>query len=595
MVPVSDATSAPCTAISSPAPVRVTNHRSAAHFLLLALLDQGIEYLFGNLGTDHAPLIEELARWRAEGRAVPTIILCPHENTAVHMAGGYAAATGRAQVVMVHVDVGTANAAMGLHNLFRARLPVLLMAGRTPFSSEGKLLGGRDAHVHFVQEPFDQGSLVRPYIKWEYTLPSGAAASEIVSRAFEVMRSDPAGPAYLMLPREVLAADCDDSDVHNFPPVRHAPVRGRGVDPAVIRSVAERLLTAREPLLITAYAGRQAATPLLIDRLARLAGIRVCEFNTVHMNIPRDSPCFAGYQPARYVQSADFGLLVDIDVPWIPKTTRPNQNAYWVQMDVDAIKRELPLWPFATDVRLEGDSAQMLEQLVEAVEALATPQFRIQAAQRVERLMTEHAKRGQAAADRAAEPGAPDRLNVHHVCAALGRALDPSDIVLNEAITNRLVVFEQIPRTQPGTLVGLAGSGLGFSGGMALGYKLAHRDRRVVHIVGDGGFHFCNPSSLYAVAQQYQLPIFTVVLDNGGWAAVKEATVRMYPHGIASQQSTYESVVAPQIDFARIVAATGGHGERLVDPGQVEAAIVRCLTALDAGRSALLHVAIGPH
>lgn len=576
-------------------PAPVTGRRSAAHFLLQALCDQGVEYLFGNLGTDHAPLIEELARWRAEGRPAPTILLCPHENTAVHMAGGYAAATGRGQAVMVHVDAGTANASMGLHNLFRARLPVLLMAGRAPYSSGGELPGGRDTYVHFVQEPFDQGSLVRPYVKWEYMLPSGVVAPEIVARACAVMHSDPAGPAYLMLPREVLAGDCDVAEVRSFPAARHAPVKHRGIDPAAIRAVAERLLAAREPLLVTAYAGRQSATPLLIDRLARLAGVRVCEFNTVYLNIPRDSPCFAGYQPAPYAQTTDFGLLVDVDVPWVPKTTRPNPEAYWVQMDVDAIKRELPMWPFATDLRLEGDSARMLEQLVDAVEALATPEFRAQAARRLERFVAEHADREQAVAARASDPGAPGRLNPHHVCAALGRVLDPSDIVLNEAIRNTLAVFEQIPRTRPGTLVGLPGGGLGFSGGMALGYKLAHPDRRVVHVVGDGSLHFCNPSSLYATAQQYRLPIFTIVLDNGGWAAVKEATLRMYPDGIARKQDIYESVLAPQVDFARMVAAAGGYGERLVDPDQVEAAIVRCLAALDAGRSALLHVAIGPH
>ncbi|MCC7183679.1 MAG: thiamine pyrophosphate-requiring protein [Rhodocyclaceae bacterium] len=576
-------------------PAPVTGRRSTAHFLLQALRDQGIEYLFGNLGTDHAPLIEELARWRAEGRPAPTVLLCPHENTAIHMAGGYAAATGRGQAVMVHVDAGTANASMGMHNLFRARLPVLLMAGRAPFSSNGELPGGRDTYVHFVQEPFDQGSLVRPYVKWEYTLPSGVVASEVVARACAVMHSDPAGPAYLMLPREVLAADCDSAGMDGFPSARHAPVRHRGTDPHAIRAVAERLLAAREPLLVTAYAGRQLATPPIIDRLARLAGIRVCEFNTINLNISRKSPCFAGYQPAPFAQTTDFGLLVDVDVPWVPKTTRPNPNAYWVQMDVDAIKRELPMWPFAADLSLEGDSAHMLEQLVEAVEALATPDFRTQAAQRLGRLSAEHTDRERAAAERAADSGTPGHLNPHHVCAALGRALDSLDIVFNEAIRNTLAVFEQIPRTQPGTLVGLPGGGLGFSGGMALGYKLAHPDRRVVHIVGDGGFHLSNPASLYATARQYRLPIFTVVLDNGGWAAVKEATLRMYPEGIASQQRAYESVLAPQVDFTGIVAAAGGYGERLDDPDQVEGAMTRCLAALDAGRSALLQVALGPH
>ncbi|MEY3489165.1 MAG: hypothetical protein RL655_733, partial [Pseudomonadota bacterium] len=94
-------------------------HTSARHFID-GLLESGIDYLFSNLGTDHVTLVDELAQAQLEGRAAPQVVLCPHENVAIHMAGGYAAVTGRGQGVMVHVDAGTANAAMGLHNLMRA-------------------------------------------------------------------------------------------------------------------------------------------------------------------------------------------------------------------------------------------------------------------------------------------------------------------------------------------------------------------------------------------------------------------------------------------------------------------------------------------
>ena len=105
-----------------------TSSASGAHHFLQGLADLGIEHVFSNLGTDHVSLIEELARWDAQGRAHPQFILCPHENVAVHMAAGYAALTGRGQAVMVHVDAGTANAVMGMHNMLRARLPVMLLA-----------------------------------------------------------------------------------------------------------------------------------------------------------------------------------------------------------------------------------------------------------------------------------------------------------------------------------------------------------------------------------------------------------------------------------------------------------------------------------
>ena len=145
-------------------PVPLTNAAShtTAHYFLQGLNEIGVEYLFCNFGTDHAPLIEELARFEADGLRAPKVVLCPHENVAMHMAGRYAQMTGRGQPVLVHVDAGTANAALGMHNLFRSRIPILLIAGSAPFTSFGELEGTRDTYVHFIQQPFDQGGLVRP-------------------------------------------------------------------------------------------------------------------------------------------------------------------------------------------------------------------------------------------------------------------------------------------------------------------------------------------------------------------------------------------------------------------------------------------------
>ncbi len=568
--------------------------RTASSDLLQGLVDLGIEYLFCNLGTDHAPLIEEMAHWREQGRAFPKLILCPHENTAVHIAGGYAVATGRGQAVLVHVDAGTANAAMGLHNLCRTRIPVLLIAGRAPMTTFDDVTGGRDTYVHFIQEPFDQASVVRPYVKWEYNLAWPSMAHEVVSRAGAVMQSDPTGPVYLTLPREVLAAPVDAASVGAYGHQNHLPVRAQGSDPSAVRAIAEQLMRSDNPMLVTAYAGRNREAPALIEKLAVLCGMRVCEFNTIYMNIRRDSPYFAGYNPAAFTEQADFGLMVDVDVPWIPKTTRVNPNAYWAQLDVDAIKRDIPMWGFPLNARIEGDSVRLIKQLIEIIESSATPEFKSKAAARSLALKTAHAQNRQKAASLAQAKGVVNAINPHYLCAVMGQKIDLHDVVLNEAIRNTMAVFEQIPREVPGSLMGLSGGGLGFSAGTALGIKLAQADNRVIHFVGDGSFYFSNPSSVYSVANQYGLPILTVLLDNGGWSAVKESTLRMYPQGEAKSTNQFASDLGYATDFAAIAEAAGAHGERLTDPEQVEAAIERCLAALDAGRSALLHVRITP-
>ncbi len=141
-------------------------------------------------------------------------------------------------------------------------------------------------------------------------------------------------------------------------------------------------------------------------------------------------------------------------------------------------------------------------------------------------------------------------------------------------------------------MISNAGGGLGASGGTALGVKLARPERYVVQIVGDGSFYFNNPTAVYALSKQYNLPIMTVVLDNSGWAAVKGATLRVYPQGHAKTNSLYQADLPTGMDFAKIVEAAGGYGERLIDPAEVPAAIARCLAEVRNGRSALLHALV---
>ena len=245
-------------------------HPTTAHYFWEGLTDLGVEYVFGNLGTDHVSLIEELARWDREGRPHPQMVLCPHENVAMHMAAGYAAVTGKGQAVMVHVDAGTANAAMGMHNMFRARLPVMLIAGKAPFTLRGELPGSRDNYVHFVQDPFDIASLVRPYVKWEYSLPSGVMAQEALRRGHAMMESDPPGPVYLTLPREVLAETWPPEKAKAFSAQRYGSVAAGGVDEARVLAMAQQLLHAKQPVVVTSYLGRK---PEAVDALQALASI----------------------------------------------------------------------------------------------------------------------------------------------------------------------------------------------------------------------------------------------------------------------------------------------------------------------------------
>jgi len=567
---------------------------SAAHYFLEGLVDLGVDYIFANLGTDHVSIIEELARWDKEGRKHPEVILCPHEVVAVHMAGGYALATGRAQAVLVHVDAGTANACMAIQNLFRYRLPVMLFAGRAPHTLHGELTGSRDTYVHFVQDPFDIASIVRPYVKWEYSLPSGVVVKEALARASAFAHSDPPGPVYMMLPRETLAEEWDEAAMPSYPPARYGHVRAGGIEPARVEAIAAQLMAAENPVAFAAYLGRRPGAVAALDRLARTCGIRVAEFSAIDLNIPHDSPCHVGGDPLPLLENADLGLLLDTDVPFVPQSKRAREMK-WIQIDIDPLKGDFPMWGFATDTRVQGDSAVILHQVLEAVEARADDAYRKRIAARIESWSAAREASAKRRATAAAAKGVSGALNPAFVAATLSGKLAQDDLVLNEAIRNGPILQEHLKRTKPQSYVGLAGGGLGFSGGMALGLKLAQPKRRVVQVIGDGGFHFSSPDSVYAVAQQYQIPIFTVILDNGGWQAVKSATQRVYPKGTAAETDQFQSRLmsgrqGERRDFSEVAKAFGAHGECVREPDELAAAIDRCLAALDDGKAAVLHV-----
>ena len=568
--------------------------RSGAHYFLEGLTELGIGYVFSNLGTDHVSIIEELARWDQEGKPHPEMMLVPHENVAIHMAAGFAAVTGRGQAVMVHVDAGTANAAMGMHNMFRGRLPVMLIAGKAPYTLRGELPGSRDNYVHFVQDPFDMASLVRPYVKWDYSLPSGVIAKEVLRRGHSVMQSDPPGPVYLTLPREMLAETVASDNVQSFSSERYGAVLAGGIDDERAQVIAAQLMAADNPIVVTSYLGRKAEAVTALEDLALLCGIRVFEFSPSHLNINRSSPCFAGFEPGKEVGKADVGLLLDVDVPWLPKYAEVSSQTRWMHIDVDPIKKDFPMWGFATDMRVQADCATVLRQVAKIVRAKADDAFHHNVSERVAGWLAASIQRKDGVSRAAQDHGKPGAITAAWLCSALGAAISADDIVINEAIRNTFAVLNQIPRSKPLTLFCGAGGGLGYSGGMALGAQLANPGARVVQIVGDGGFHFSTPTSVYATAQRYGLPIFTIVLDNGGWQAVKEAVLRVYPEGAAARTNEFQARLQNQDrQFEKVAAAFGADGECVREPDDVEAAIARCLAAVDSGRAAVLNVQIG--
>ena len=243
------------------------------------------------------------------------------------MAHGAWLATGRPQAVMVHVTVGTANAACGIITAARSQVPILMSAGRTPITEEGPP-GSRDLYIHWAQESFDQGAMLREYVKWDYELRVPSQVEAVVDRAFELMLSEPRGPVYLTLPREVLAAPLPSLDITS--PARRQVAALRLPDPARVEEAARLLAAARHPLILVSGAGRDpAAVPALVA-LAEAGGIGVVEVDPTHVNFPQSHPLHVGFtQPSGTdpaLGEADVILVVDADVPWYPSLAKPGRR-----------------------------------------------------------------------------------------------------------------------------------------------------------------------------------------------------------------------------------------------------------------------------
>src|SRR5512139_1245926 len=224
-------------------PVTVSIENTAQAYLEL-LRDRGIKYFFGNAGTDFAPLVDGFARFAAEGKGFPKPVLVPHEFTAVSMAHGYAMITGEPQVVMVHVNVGTSNGLTAIMNASRANIPLIFTAGRTPIT-EGELKGGKNLQIHWAQESFDQACMLREYVKWDYELRWFAQVEKVVDRALNIALSEPKGPVYLSLPREVLA---EEHNTFTYSPAGPRLYAKPGPDAEAVRQAAGLLKDAKNPL-----------------------------------------------------------------------------------------------------------------------------------------------------------------------------------------------------------------------------------------------------------------------------------------------------------------------------------------------------------
>jgi acetolactate synthase-1/2/3 large subunit len=555
---------------------------SVASAYLALLADRGVDYLFGNAGTDFAPIVEAYAEAEQHGTKVPAPMLAAHENLAVAMAHGYGMVTRKIPAVMVHVSVGTANMVCGAMNAARENVAILLTAGRTPLNETGPL-GARDGYIHWAQEMFDQAGMLRELVKWDYELRNGEQLATVVDRALAIAGTEPRGPVYLSLPREVIA--------QRAPATRHSPTRLRAPAPSApdataIADAASMIARAKRPLLVTSGAGRDPAAFAALAAFADRFAVPVAQHHPRYLSLPSAHAMNLGYNPTALVAAADLILALETDVPWLPGHGSPPAGCKVIQCGFDPLFTHIPVRGFACDLGITGGAAAILTALSAALEPAID---RSHVAER--RDWVEGKRRAQLEEHRSLAQRVANRRPIHPawVSHCLNAAKDPRSIVVNE-YTLRLdhCGFEHADSYFGSS----SASGLGWGAGAALGAKIGAPERPVMAVVGDGAYLFSNPAAVHHAAALHELPVLFVVMNNAMWHAVRRFTVAMYPQGKASTSNRSAFTELDRLPaFEQICAAAGGHGERVEDPARLPAAIARAMAVVaNEKRQALLNV-----
>jgi len=561
---------------------------------LEALQEAGVSYIFANLGSDHPAIIESLAIAKKENKKLPTVITCPHEFVALTAAHGYAQATGEPQAVIVHVECGTQNLGGAIHNAARSRVPVLIFAGASPYTQENELTGSRNEFIHWIQDVFDQRGIVRGYTKYDNEIRTGTNVKQLVYRALQIAKSEPMGPVYLMGPREAMEEETEPVTMNSE---LWQPISPVAIPPQKIAELAKDLLSAKNPLIVTSYLGRNTEAVGELIRLSEHLAIPVIESIPHHMNFPANHPMHCGSywntNQNELLAEADFVLVLDSDVPWIQTRNKPSDEATIYYIDVDPLKEQMPLWYIPSKSFIKADSFIAVQQINQYLQDNSSSIDQDIVSKRWEKFS--HIHNRQIEEKRRIEQAESDVITPEYLTACVREVMDENTIVLNEGITNYGVISNHIEVNTPGSYYASGAGSLGWHGGAAIGMKLAKPDKTIVSLTGDGSYFFSIPATVHWMAKRYNTPFLQVIYNNSGWKAPKLSTLGVHPHGVANETEQFWVNFDPPSDLSKIAEAAGdAHPIKVTERSKLKDALQEGMKLVKQGRSAVIDVCI-PH
>ncbi|UCF91644.1 MAG: thiamine pyrophosphate-binding protein [Desulfobacterales bacterium] len=489
-----------------------------------------------------------------------------HEQAAVLMAQGYARATGRPGVACVVPGPGVLNAVTGVANCHYGSAPVVVLAGQSKMTDFE--LGGFHEMNHL--------DLMRPITKWCATAYDARRIAEYISIAFRQARGAMPGPAFIDFPQNILEEEVDPAEVVR--PDRYRVSSGPCGEPSLVAQAASMLAQAERPLIVYGSGILWSGAHAELRQFVETTGLPSVPTPLARGFIPDDHPCSCFIARSRAMAQADVVLFVGARLNFILSYGRPprfNPQARAIQVDTVAeeIGRNRPI-----DVGIVGDAKAVLKQLLEAWIRMGASDKRSWAVE-LKELEEQKKAKWMRWAESSRKPINPIRL-----CSEIARFL-PRDAIVTidggeilDFARNLIPAYTPGSRMNPG-VTGLLGIGIPY----AIGAKLAHPDRQVLCLCGDGAFGF-NGMEMDTAARQ-GLPIVVVVSNNACWGVCTNIQ-----RGVYGAECTHGTLLAcAQYDL--MARAMDCHGETVEEPDQIRPALER---AFNAQRPALVNVITDP-
>jgi acetolactate synthase-1/2/3 large subunit len=562
---------------------------SGGELLINLLKNCGIEYIFCSPGTEWTPVWEALLRQREHDDASLKYINCRDETLAVSMAMGYAEATGQLPAVLLHASVGALHGAIAIRNAFVARVPMIILSGESYEHRGDNEVRAQGWHwLGLLSDIGGPSALLRDYIKWGNAVKSRDSLADSIFRGYRIALAAPQGPVYLSIPTEILLKSGEEEPVSQ--PSRLVTF----TEPAAgdLQEAARQLIQSRSPIIIAEHAGKRPEVVMKLTELAELLSIPVFEASLPYTsNFPKDNPLYMGYDTSEALKQADTVLAVGGLTPWYPPSAGPRNDAGIIMIDEAPFHERLPYWGYRANLTISTDIGKALGALVNIIRSETAGQKQLVSLNRQRRQVWKEKHDAMLAGwEEEALAGQDHRpINPRWFLHVAGKTLPDNAIVLDETLTHTRSVHQYLAR--PGCYIKSAYGSLGVGMGEAAGVKLGHPDRPVVLLVGDGSFNYNPVLAALGLYQEYRLPVFIIIMNNSGYMVMKFAHRMHFPKGAAASQGRFLGVdITPAPDYVKVAEAFGACGEKLEDPGGIEAALNRGLKHTARGEVALLDV-----